>query len=74
LGVEPIQVKAKRVGFLDCDCVLSVSSMDNEAEGYRGLAQHGGPPGWLEESGTAGGFQVMDGPCSPALTVHKTPP
>ncbi len=33
-----------------------------EAEGYR-LAQHGGPPGWLEESGPAGVFlYVMDGP------------
>ncbi len=26
----------------------------NEAEGYRGLTQHGGPPGWLEESDPAG--------------------
>jgi hypothetical protein len=29
----------------------------------RGLAQHGGPPGWLEESEPAGViFYVMDGP------------
>ena len=26
----------------------------NEAEGYRGRAQHGVPPGWLEESDLAG--------------------
>jgi hypothetical protein len=36
----------------------------NEAEGYRGLAQHGTPPGWLEESDPAGVILfVMDGPC-----------
>ncbi len=38
----------------------------NEAEDYRGLAQHGtvgGPPGWLEESDPAGVIlYVMDGP------------
>ncbi len=35
----------------------------NEAEGYRGLAQHGAPPGWLEESDPAGVIlYVMDGP------------
>jgi len=29
----------------------------------RGLAQHGGPPGWLEESDPAGVIlYVMDGP------------
>jgi hypothetical protein len=29
----------------------------------RGLAQHGGPPGWLEESDPAGFIlYVMDGP------------
>jgi hypothetical protein len=29
----------------------------------RGLAQHGGPPGWLEESDPAGSIlYVMDGP------------
>ncbi len=34
-----------------------------EAEGYRGLAQHGGPPGWLEESDPTGVIlYVMDGP------------
>jgi hypothetical protein len=31
----------------------------------RGLAQHGGPPGWLEESDPAGVIlYVMDGPQS----------
>jgi hypothetical protein len=35
----------------------------NEAEGYRGLVQHGGSPGWLEESDPAGEIlYVMDGP------------
>jgi hypothetical protein len=31
----------------------------------RGLTQHGGPPGWLEESGPADGviLYVMDDPC-----------
>jgi hypothetical protein len=30
----------------------------------RGLAQHGGPPGWLEESDPAGcDFYVMEGQC-----------
>jgi hypothetical protein len=30
----------------------------------RGMAQHDGPPGWLEESGPAGcDCVVMDGPC-----------
>jgi hypothetical protein len=34
----------------------------NEAEGYRGLGQHGGPPGWLEESDPAGVIlYVVDG-------------
>ncbi len=32
----------------------------------RGLAQHGGPPGWLEESDPTGVFlYVMDGPYRP---------
>jgi hypothetical protein len=32
----------------------------------RGLAQHGGPPGWLEESDPAGVFlYMMDGPYRP---------
>jgi hypothetical protein len=36
----------------------------------RGLAQHGGPPGWLEESDPAGDF-VRDGRAvQPAGTVH----
>ncbi len=35
-----------------------------ETEGYRGLAHHGGPPGWLEESDPAGVLlYVMDVPC-----------
>jgi hypothetical protein len=41
--------EGKKVGLLGCDCVLSVNSMDNGAEGYRGLAQHGCPLGWLED-------------------------
>jgi hypothetical protein len=28
----------------------------------RGLAQHGGPPGWLEESPVGVVLYVMDGP------------
>ncbi len=33
----------------------------SEVEGYRGLAQHGGLPGWLEESDPAGVIlNVMD--------------
>jgi hypothetical protein len=40
----------------------------------RGLAQHGGPPGWLEESDPAGcHLYVMDGPSMPpSLTDHTT--
>jgi hypothetical protein len=34
----------------------------------RGLAQHGGPPGWLEESDPAGVIlYVMDGPYTACL-------
>jgi hypothetical protein len=34
----------------------------NETAKARGLAQHGGPPGWLEESDPAGVIlHVMDG-------------
>jgi hypothetical protein len=34
----------------------------------RGLAQHGGPPGWLEESELAGVIlYVMDRPCTAYL-------
>ncbi len=58
----------------------------NEAEGYRGLAQHGGPPGWWPSKGVI--FYQMDGPCrlpwrttplpwsgaDRLLNVHKTPP
>jgi hypothetical protein len=34
----------------------------------RGLVQHGGPPGWLEESDTAGVIlYVMDGPYTACL-------
>jgi hypothetical protein len=55
----------------------------------RGLAQHGGLPGWLEESDPAGCDFVLDGRSNAAypggphhlsrsgadllLTVHKTP-
>ncbi len=47
---------------------------NNEAEG-RGLTQHGGPPGWLEESDTAGSDFVRDGrSMPPALTDHSTCP
>jgi hypothetical protein len=35
----------------------------NDAEGYRGLAHHGGLPSWLEERDPAGVIlSVMDGP------------
>jgi hypothetical protein len=41
----------------------------------RGLAQHGGLPGWLEESDTAGCDFVCDGrSMMPALTDHTTCP
>ncbi len=42
----------------------------------RGLAQHGGPPGWLEESDTARGCDfVRDGrSMPPALMEHSTCP
>jgi hypothetical protein len=36
-----------------------VSMTPNEAEGYRGLAQHGGQPGWLEESDLAGELLLL---------------
>ncbi len=43
----------------------------NEAEDYRGLSQHGGPPGWLEESEPAGCDFLRDGrSVPPALTDH----
>jgi hypothetical protein len=44
----------------------------SEAEGYRGLAQHGGPPGWLEKSDPQAGCDfVRDGrPMPSALTDH----
>jgi hypothetical protein len=41
----------------------------------RGLVQHGGLPGWLEESGPAGRDFVRDGRSMPsALTDHTTCP
>ena len=42
----------------------------------RGLAQRGGPPGWLEESDPAGCDFVRDGRSlpPPALTDHTTCP
>jgi hypothetical protein len=41
----------------------------------RGLAQHGGPPVWLEEIDPAGVIlYVTDGPCRPALTDHTNCP
>ncbi len=41
----------------------------------RGLAQHGGPPGWLEESDPAGCDFVCDGrSLPPALTDHTACP
>jgi hypothetical protein len=40
----------------------------------RGLAQHGGPPGWLEESNPAGCDFLRDGrSIPPALTDHSCP-
>jgi hypothetical protein len=48
---------------------VSLLVSPNEAEGYRGLAQHGGLPGWLEESDPAGCDFVHDGGfMRPALT------
>ncbi len=35
----------------------------------RGLAQHGGPPGWLEESDPAGCYFVRDGRSMPDHTT-----
>jgi hypothetical protein len=47
---------------LDRTSYMFVGLID-EAESYRGLAQHGGPLGWLEESDPAGVIlYVMDGP------------
>ncbi len=43
----------------------------NKAEGYRGLTQHGGPPGRLEESDPTECDFVRDGP---ALMDHTTCP
>jgi hypothetical protein len=44
--------------------------MSNEAEGYRGLDQHGGPPGWLEDSDPAVCDFVHDGwAIPPAFSV-----
>ncbi len=41
----------------------------------RGLAQHGGPPGWLEESNSAWCNFVRDGrSMPPALTDYTTRP
>jgi hypothetical protein len=40
-----------------------------------GLVQHGGPPGWLEDSDPAGCDFVRDGrSMPPALTDHTTCP
>jgi hypothetical protein len=37
----------------------------------RGLTQHGGPPGWLEESDSAGAILfVMDGPYTLPFLYH----
>ncbi len=43
----------------------------NEAEGQR-LAQHGGPPGWLEESDPAGCAFVSDGRSMPLALTDQT--
>jgi hypothetical protein len=41
----------------------------------RGMAQHGDPPGWLEESDPAGCDFLRDGrSMPPALTVHSACP
>jgi hypothetical protein len=51
---------------------IHVKSMIPKA---RGLAQHGGPPGWLEESDPAGCDFVLDGRFIPsALTGQTTYP
>jgi hypothetical protein len=44
----------------------------NEVEGYRGLAQHGGPPGWLEESEPAGRDFVRDERFIPPALTDQT--
>jgi hypothetical protein len=46
--------------------------MDNEAEGYRGLAQHGDPPDWLDENGPAGFDFVHDGRSMPPTLMDYT--
>jgi hypothetical protein len=38
----------------------------------RGLAQHGGPPGWLEESDPAGCDFVCDGRSMPPALMDHT--
>ncbi len=54
--VEEVFPKRK-VGVRRAHCTLTVRPK------ARGLAQHGGPPGWLEESEPAGVILfVMDGP------------
>jgi hypothetical protein len=40
----------------------------------RGLGQHGGPPGWLEESDPAGVIlDVMDGPWGAFFVPYRLP-
>jgi hypothetical protein len=50
-------------------CSVWLPMPESNHQGYRGLAQHGGPPGWLEESDLAGVIlYVIDGPyCLPFL-------
>jgi hypothetical protein len=47
----------------------------NEAEGYRGFTQHGGPSGWLEEGDPEGVIlYVMDGPTACLSSTDRSCP
>jgi hypothetical protein len=53
---------------------VKLSICPKEVEGFSGLAQHGGPPGWKEESDPVGCDFVRGGRSMlPALTDHSTP-
>jgi hypothetical protein len=57
------------------DILFDIAEGTAEAENYRELAQHGGPPGWLEESDLAGcDFVCDERSMPPALTDHTTCP
>jgi hypothetical protein len=64
-----------------CSLVVNIWALQPVRPKGRGLAHHGGPPGWLEESDRAGCDFVRDGRsmppaltgANPLLNVHKTP-